>query len=267
MIDYYQTLGVKRTASMREIKTAYRRLARKHHPDVNREDQSPARDFAQIALAYRTLSNPDERERYDKQRQNMAWQSGSSVMNSNNPHARRMRRAAVQRRWDAAVDRWMEAERRENQHRTQAVFTTVSLFLSIFMVALFKPRIWDAAGDIGRLIVLTLFVIGLCHIALRIRDSFRRYTYKATDASSVIEAEEHETKPFARTTASAFLILGYAASFGLGLLASKYAYPALLVNMAFFFGNNVRPDMLFYPPIAVLLVDTMHTVATKMDSF
>ena len=267
MTDYYQILDVKRTATMREIKTAYRRLAREHHPDVNREDQTSARDFAQIALAYRTLSNPEERARYDNQRQNLAWQSGSSVMDSNNPHARRMRRAAVQRRWDAAVDRWMEAERKENQHRTQAVFTTVSLFLSTFMVAVFKPRIWDAASDTGRLVVLLLFTVGLCHIAFRIRDSFRRYTYKATETTSIIEEGEPLPKPFARTTATAFLITGYAVSFGLGLLASKYVYYTLLIDMAFFFGKNVRPDMLFYPPIAVLLVDTMHTVATKIDSY
>ncbi len=260
-------LGVKRTATIREIKTAYRRLAREHHPDVNREDQASARDFAQIALAYRTLSNAEERARYDNQRQNLGWQSGSSVMDSNNPHARRMRRAAVQRRWDAAVDRWMEAERKENQYRSQAVFTTVSLFLSTFMVAVFKPRIWDTTDNTGRLIVLLLFTVGLCHIAFRIRDSFRRYTYKATETTSITEEGEPLPKPFARTTATAFLILGYAASFGLGLLASKYVYYTLLVDMAFFFGNNVRPDMLFYPPIAVLLVDTMHTVATKIDSY
>ncbi len=267
VVDYYKVLGIRRTASAREIKSAYRRLARERHPDINHDKPSAAEDFTQISLAYRILSNPTERAHYDANRENLAWKSSSSVVNSNNPHARRMRQAAVQRRWDRAVDRWIETERRETRERTQTVFTTVSLFLSTFMVALFKPRIWDSADEIGRLIVLTLFIIGMWHIASRLRDSFRRYTYKDRESQSIIEAEEGLQKPFSRSTASAFLVLGYVVSFGLGLLANQFVYSTLLSDMAFFFDSHVRLDMLFYPPIAVLLVDTMHTVASKIDPY
>lgn len=64
--DYYQILGVSRTASDKEIKQAYRRLARKHHPDVNPGDKSAEARFKEINAAYEVLSNPDKRKKYDQ---------------------------------------------------------------------------------------------------------------------------------------------------------------------------------------------------------
>jgi DnaJ-class molecular chaperone len=63
--DYYKILGVKRGASEAEIKAAYRRLARKHHPDVNPGDKAAAERFKEINEAYEVLSKPDLRARYD----------------------------------------------------------------------------------------------------------------------------------------------------------------------------------------------------------
>ncbi|MGH7366287.1 MAG: DnaJ C-terminal domain-containing protein [Candidatus Rokuibacteriota bacterium] len=60
--DYYKTLGVDRNADDKAIKTAYRRLARKHHPDVNR---GKADRFKEISEAYAVLSDPEKRKRYD----------------------------------------------------------------------------------------------------------------------------------------------------------------------------------------------------------
>jgi curved DNA-binding protein CbpA len=62
--DYYQVLGVPRNASTPEIRRAYRRLARRHHPDRNPQPASPAR-FRALADAYATLSDPSRRARYD----------------------------------------------------------------------------------------------------------------------------------------------------------------------------------------------------------
>jgi molecular chaperone DnaJ len=63
--DYYETLGISRTADQEEIKRAYRRLARKYHPDVNRE---PAAEetFKEISRANEVLSDPEVRSRYDQ---------------------------------------------------------------------------------------------------------------------------------------------------------------------------------------------------------
>jgi curved DNA-binding protein len=63
--DYYQTLGVAKNASEKEIKQAYRKLARKHHPDVNPGDKSAEARFKEINEAYEVLGDADKRKKYD----------------------------------------------------------------------------------------------------------------------------------------------------------------------------------------------------------
>jgi DnaJ-class molecular chaperone len=64
--DYYATLGVAKTASEKEIKQAYRKLARKHHPDVNPGDKSAETKFKAINEAYEVLGDPEKRKKYDE---------------------------------------------------------------------------------------------------------------------------------------------------------------------------------------------------------
>jgi molecular chaperone DnaJ len=65
MRDYYEVLGVRRDASTEEIKRAFRRLAREHHPDVNKDDPEAER-FKEINEAYQVLSDPEQRAQYDQ---------------------------------------------------------------------------------------------------------------------------------------------------------------------------------------------------------
>jgi len=64
--DYYKTLGVDRNASDKEIRKAYRRLARQYHPDVNPGDASSEEKFKEINEAYQVLSDADKRAKYDQ---------------------------------------------------------------------------------------------------------------------------------------------------------------------------------------------------------
>ncbi len=65
-IDYYKTLGVSKTATTEEIKKAYKKLARKHHPDLNPNDANAKANFQKINEANSVLSDPEKRKKYDQ---------------------------------------------------------------------------------------------------------------------------------------------------------------------------------------------------------
>ena len=64
--DYYATLGVPRQASQADVKKAYRKLARQHHPDVNKSDAEAERRFKEVNEAYEVLGDPEKRKLYDQ---------------------------------------------------------------------------------------------------------------------------------------------------------------------------------------------------------
>ena len=276
MTDYYHVLGVKRTATAAEIKSAYRNLARKRHPDVNRGSEKAAREFAVLSLAYHTLIDPQERAFYDQQIDKGV--RGESILSSDNPHAQRAR--DMQARWDRVVNQILESDRRENLERQRAVFTTVSLFLSTFFVAMIKPPLWQSFGLAGRAVLVTLFMTGVWHLGSRLREYFRHYTYKPDELHYSITREENPSpKPFTRFSAYAFLIGGYVVSLGIGLFIGYHSQD-FFSDLTLLFRHHVPAagsglfsptaivisDLLFYPPIAVLVIDTMHAIASRIDT-
>ena len=74
--DYYKTLGVDRNAAEKDIKSAYRKLARKYHPDVNPGDKSSEEKFKEVSEAYEVLSDKEKRARYDQFGQ--YWEQGGA---------------------------------------------------------------------------------------------------------------------------------------------------------------------------------------------
>ncbi len=74
--DYYSVLGVKKDADQKQIKTAFRKLARKHHPDVNPGDKSAEERFKEINAAHDVLSDPKKRAKYDRYGEN--WEQAEA---------------------------------------------------------------------------------------------------------------------------------------------------------------------------------------------
>ena len=279
MIDYYKLLGVKTTSTQAEIKSAYRKLARKSHPDLNPNSQA-GRQFALLSKAYHTLIDPQERAYYDEQLRAQNNRS-YSILDSNNPHAKRARNLAVQAKWDRLVDQVLERDRLENRERQRAVFTTVSLFLSTFFLAMMRPQLWTVFSTWGKVIVLTLFVMGVWHLANRLREYLAHYTYRPplfTD--SIMRGESLPEQPFTRFSAYTFLLVGYALSVGIGLyigwhtqdffnditLLFRHRVGVVQSSMlAYTWAALFIPDLIVYPPIAVLIVDTVHGIASRID--
>lgn len=93
-IDYYTILGVSKTATEKEIKTAYRKLARKYHPDLNLDNKEAERKFKEINEANEVLTNPENRKKYDEYGQN--WKQGEQYEDAKRQQQRQSRHQSSQ---------------------------------------------------------------------------------------------------------------------------------------------------------------------------
>jgi curved DNA-binding protein len=90
-IDYYKILGVNKDATQDQIKAAYRKLARKHHPDLNPNDKEANKRFQQLNEANEVLSDPDKRKKYDQYGKD--WQHAEAFEKAQQSGGRRQQRS------------------------------------------------------------------------------------------------------------------------------------------------------------------------------
>jgi DnaJ-class molecular chaperone len=91
--DYYATLGVSKTSTEKEIKQAFRKLARKHHPDVNPGDKAAETKFKELNEAYEVLGDPAKRKKYDELGANWRMYEQAEAQGAANPFAGQWRTA------------------------------------------------------------------------------------------------------------------------------------------------------------------------------
>ena len=253
MTDLYRVLGVSQRASASEIKSAYRRRARKLHPDVSSSPDANAK-FAKLSEAYRVLADPKLRAQYDR---------GEPVYARAAFYASRDAEVvACQRKFDRIVDEMIARERQETAARSHAVSVVVPLFLSAFYVALTKPRFIQDMNLIGRLLLLAIACYALHYLVKNLAIVLGRYTYRIPDhITSVFHEEAPRDKHISRKAGLVFLVCGYLASMGLGLVLDKLAH----LNHDSYLAPATITGALLYPPIAVLIIGCCRRVAWFLD--
>lgn len=253
MADFYEILGLSHGASAAEIRSAYRKLARKYHPDISSSPDANTQ-FAKINEAYHVLIDPLRRAAYDRGEYDTAPRTF---------YARAAEVVAIQREFDRMVDEMLAHERRESAARFEAVLVVVPLFLSAFYVMATETRI-EKLDRIGQAAVVALALYGLFYLVKNISKVLARYTYEAPDPfTSVFREQTPPDKPISRRAGLVFLVCGYVVSIGLGYIASKFL-PAS--NRATFLPGGIL-SVLLYPPIAVLLVGGIRRIALFFERF
>lgn len=265
-MNYYEILRVSPKASNAEVKSAYRKLARKLHPDKNNGDEQKALEFARIAKAYEVLGNPKQRADYDRVLLDEQYSSnGSSVFGSDNPHVRRWRQMVYEKRYNEIIDRMIADERRESIALQKIIFPMVALFVSTFVVAIFRPAFFSNSAVIGKIILVSLFVAGLIHLVGRIREALEKFTYTENVHDTILEETAAETRPYSRVAAVAFILCGLGLSLAAGWLIGNQLSFIIHASMPSLYSGDLRPEMFFYPPIVVLFVDLMHMIASRFE--
>ena len=261
MLDYYQVLGVESTASVKEIKAAYKRLARLRHPDLNRGNPNAARAFVQISRARDILIDPQRRAAYDAQR---------NAHGSKRPYPRVVNltvetylgRARSEARIKNNLEKFLIIEREEARALRQAVFPIVAFLFAAFFVPLVRPHLWRSSGWIGRSVILVLVSIGIWHTVSKIWAAIKLHT---EDARTVATEDQMLAKRWSRGQAIFLMAL---AAIGCGLLGTLIGMSfsdSLLSAMPMFFDPSIRLELLLYPWIMVLLVDAVYSLSQRID--
>ena len=261
MLDYYQILGVKDTASVKEIKAAYKRLARLQHPDLKGGPPQATQAFLQISRARDILLDPQRRAEYDAQRHAYAAK-GANAPVVNVTADTYVRRARSDARIKKNLEKFLMTEREDARALRQAVFPIVAFLFAAFFVPLIRPHFWRSSGWTGRAVILVLVSIGVWHTLSKIWTAVKLHT---DDGQGVATDDQVITKRWSRRQAILFIAL---AAIGCGLLGTFIGMSfsdCLLSAMPMFFDPSIRLELLLYPWIMVLLLDAGHSVTQRID--
>ena len=257
MLDYYQVLGVKSTASVKEIKAAYKRLARLQHPDLNGGQPGATQAFVQLSRARDILIDPQRRAAYDAQRNAYAARGAHAPVVSPTVETY-VERARADARIRKNLDKFLMIEREEARALRQAVFPIVAFLFATFFVPLIRPHLWHSSGWIGRIVILVLVSIGVWHTVSKIWTAIKLYTDDERTVATDI-------KRWSRRQAILLILL---AAIGCGLLGTLIGMSfsdSLLSAMPMFFDPSIRFELLLYPWIMVLLIDAGHSLSQRLD--
>lgn len=268
MVNYYDILKVSPQASKAEIKSAYRRLARKLHPDSHTGSEETALKFAAIAEAYEILGNSKERATYDQrilQQQYNGNGNADSVFASSNRHAQRWRQMVYEKRYNDIIDRMMEEERNEATAFQKVIYPLVALFVSSIIATAFRPQIFANSFVVGKIVIVSLFIVGIIHLVRRIREGFERYTeYDDNIHDSILDDNDRTVGRYSQYSVAALLLTGFLACLGAGFLIGTQIHIAS-DSLPSMFARDLKPEFLFYPPIITFFVDLMHTFASRLE--
>jgi DnaJ-like protein len=262
MLDYYQVLGVKSTASVKEIKAAYKKLARLRHPDLNGGSAEAAQAFVQLSYARDILVDPKRRAAYDAERNARAG-PGSYAPVLKPAGVDPLQRARSDGRIRQNLENFLSTERKQERALRQAVFPIVAFLFAAFCVALIRPRIWRYSGWTGRAVILTLVSLGVAHTVAKIWNAIKMLPADQTEAGIInlpLFGKSLSRRP-------ALLLIGLAAIVcGLmGTLVGLSLSDVLSMAMPRFFDQSIRLDLLLYPWVMVLFLNACHSLSQRLD--
>jgi len=261
MVDYYQVLGVKSTASVKEIKAAYKRLARLQHPDLNGGLPEATQAFVQISRARDILIDPQRRAAYDAQRHAYAAK-GAYAPVVNTSVDTYLRRARSDARIKKNLEKFLMTEREDARALRQAVFPIVAFLFAAFFVPLVRPHFWRSSGWTGRTVILVLLCTGVWHTLSKIWTAVKLHT---DDDRIVATDDQVLAKRWSRRQAILLIALSAIGCGLLGTLIGMSFSDSLLSAMPMFFEPSIRPELLLYPWIMVLLLDAGHALSQRID--
>ncbi len=259
MVDYYQVLEVRNTASVGEIKAAYKRLARLRHPDLNGGSAEAAQAFVQLSYARDLLIDPKRRAEYDAER-NAQPGPGSYAPVLKPAGQDYLQRARSDSRIRQNLENFLTPERKEARALRQAVFPIVAFLFAAFCVALIRPRIWRNAGWTGRAVILTLVSLGVAHTVAKIWTAIKMLPEDQSRARTI-------NLPLLGRRRPALLLIGLAAIVcGLmGTLVGISLSDVLSMAMPRFFDQSIRLELLLYPWVMVLFLNACHSLSQRLD--